>query len=233
MKVERTEVKQKTIEVVPAILRTSFEAIEKEWGMIVNASPYVQLDVIDGVFVGEGNFQDIARFAELGDNPKVELHMMVQPPADYVEQIMDLGPGRCVFHIEAFESDEALLFVYSKLREIPGIKLGVAINPNTPNERLEYLIDKIDYVLFMGVNPGSSGQPVEEVVFEKIKLFHTTHPNIPIAVDGHVGFDTAEKFVLAGATILCSNSAIFKGGDPVENMKQLKLVGEAALADLT
>lgn len=217
------------LEIVPAILSPSFETMARHWAAVIDEVDHVQLDVTDGIFAGAGTFRDIARFAELGDLAKMELHLMVQPPADYVNAVMLLKPARCAFHLEAFESIEALTFVYQKLREVSGIELGLALNPATPYTRIEPVLNLIDYVLFLGVYPGQFGQSLAPEVPKKISAFHAMHPHFPIAVDGHVGRDTIEIFVQSGARILCIHSAIFGSGVPKENIIQLRLLAEAAL----
>ncbi|MEX1111886.1 MAG: hypothetical protein WEC84_00325 [Candidatus Andersenbacteria bacterium] len=217
-----------SIEIVPAILRKTFEGIQEDWNLIEDAALHIQLDVTDGIFAGEGTFREVREFKKLRDSDKIELHMMVHTPANFVDDIIDLNPARCVFHLEAFEGTNDIEFVYKKLREGTQSELALALNPDSPNERLEEHLSLIDYVLFMGYNPGWANQPINPVVYTKIGQFKDKHPDIRIAVDGHVTKDTVEDYVKAGATILCSNTAIFGGSDPVENYKQLQLLAQAA-----
>ncbi len=215
-----------TIEVVPAILRTTFEKIQEDWKAVADAAEHIHIDIIDGVFAGDTGFLDIMRLADLPVH-KIELHMMVQTPGDFVDDVIDLNPGRCVFHIEAFHGKLDLPFVYNTIGEYTSTELGLAINPDTDLTRLEEYLPIIQYILFMGYNPGRANQAVNESVFEKIQTFHTEHPNIAIAVDGHVGKDTIEQYVQAGATTLCANTAIFTAGNPTENLQQLTLLANS------
>lgn len=216
------------VEIVPAILRATLEGIVHDWQAIEPVAQHIQIDVTDGVFAGDGTFRDVRFFKRLTSSQKIELHMMVQRPSEYVDDVIDLMPARCVFHLEAFSGEEHIGDVYGRLRrEIPQTELALAINPETPTERLEEYLPFIDYAFFMGYNPGWAGQPVNPNVFPKIAQFHSKYIEIPIAVDGHVGKDTIENFVKAGARILCANSSIFKEGDPRENYEQLKLFAHA------
>lgn len=219
----------KNVEVVPAVLRSTFEKIEADWNIIREGTSHIQIDITDGVFAGDGSFREVQRFKRLIDSEKCELHMMVQTPGSYVDDVIDLNPARCVFHLEAFAGQGDIQFVYEKLREGTSAELALALNPTTPNERLEEHIKLIDYVLFMGYNPGWANQPIDPGVYRKIAEFKAKHKNMPVAVDGHVDKETVEPYVRAGASILCANTSIFGRGNPTENLKQLQLLAEAAL----
>ncbi|MEK7499628.1 MAG: hypothetical protein AAB649_03410, partial [Patescibacteria group bacterium] len=136
--------------------------------------------------------------------------------------------ARCVFHIEAFQGKLDLPFVYNTIGEYTSSELGLAINPGTSIERLDEYLPIIQYILFMGYQPGIANQPINPSVFEKIATFHKHHPNIKISVDGHVTADTISDYVKAGANMLCANTAVFGTGDPRENIKQLELIAQMA-----
>ena len=218
-----------SIEIVPAVLRKTFEGVAEDWEQVYQHVRHVQIDVTDGVFAGDGTFRDIARLKQLPHSEKIELHMMVQRPSEELPGIIDLAPARCVFHLEAFTGPEDIRDVYEQLRSsTPHTQLALAINPETPAERLGDYMDLLDYVLFMGYNPGFAGQPVDPTVFRKIAAFREQQPHIPLAADGQVNKETIPDYVRAGISILCANSSIFKEGDPVENIRQLELVAQGA-----
>lgn len=219
------------VEIVPAVLRASYENIEHDWNIVCAVAEHIQIDITDGVFAGEGTFREVRRFKQLKNSAKCELHMMVHSPGSYVDDIIDLNPARCVFHLEAFSGTQDLQFVYEKLRESTQSELALALNPESPNERLEDYLSLIDYVLFMGYNPGWANQPINPVVYRKIGAFKDMHSDVKVAVDGHVDKTTIEPYVKAGASILCANTSIFKLGDPIENYKQLQLLAEAAVSE--
>jgi ribulose-phosphate 3-epimerase len=219
------------VEIVPAILRKTFEAIQKDWESVVSAASHIQIDVTDGIFAGDGTWQDIKRFKQLPGAHKIELHMMVHTPGNYVQDILDLNPARCIFHIESFAGTTDAGYIVEKMRAESSIELGLAINPESPTQWLEEQIDRLHFVLFMGYNPGYAGQPLNMFVYNKIREFCAAHPDIPVEVDGHVSKETVEEYVRAGARRLAANTAIFGQGNPVENMKHLQLLGQAALEE--
>ncbi len=223
------------IEIIPAILRKTFEKISEDWNRVAHVAEHIHVDFTDGIFAGDKGFLDITRLQDLPaispddlPNRKAELHMMVQTPADYVDDIIELNPGRCIFHIEAFSGSLDLPFVYNTIGEHTSTDLGIAINPDTPIERLKEYLPIVQFVLFMGYKPGRANQLMDTKVFEKIRSFHEQHPNIVISADGHVGKDTVPSYVQAGATLLCANTAIFGEGDTTENMHQLELLAHIA-----
>jgi len=216
-----------SIEIVPAILRRSYERITEDWAKVHELVTHIQIDVTDGVFAGDGTFREIRQFKRLPNSEKIELHMMVHNPDHYTDDIIDLNPARCAFHIEAFADGGHIKTVYQQLRSQTRSELGIAINPQTPWQWLEEHLPLIDYVLFLGVKPGWGGATIETNVFHSIAAFHDQHPSVKIAVDGSVNRSTVSKFVLAGASILCVNSAIFNGAAPRTNITLLQTAAEA------
>lgn len=216
------------VELVPAILRKTWEGIAQDWNKIVHLPDHIQIDVTDGIFAGDRSFRDLKRFKQLPESQKIELHMMVHTPGHYAEGITDLNPARVIFHIESFNGTDDVRNFYTDLRHVTSAELALAINPETPVGYLDEHIDLVDYVLFMGYNPGWANQPLNPIVYTKMAEFRGHHPHVKIAVDGHVGQETIKQFVHAGATILCANTAIFGRGDPAENYRQLAVLAQAA-----
>ncbi|HSX24740.1 MAG TPA: hypothetical protein VLG69_02135 [Candidatus Andersenbacteria bacterium] len=219
------------VEIVPAILKQTYEEIASEWEKVISVAQHIHIDVTDGVFAGNKSFLDIPRLADLpassaGDSAasRVELHMMVETPADYIDDIIELNPGRCIFHIEEFLGTMDLPFVYNTIGEHTSSEMGIAINPETDTALLTEYLPIVQYVLFMGYKPGFAGQDVNTEIFKKISDFHALYPAIKIAADGHVDKETIQHYVHAGASICCANTAIFGTGNPEENIKQLKLL---------
>lgn len=220
---------QVAVEIVPAILRRTWEGIQQDWEQVHASAHHVQIDITDGVFAGDGTFRDIRTFKRLHESEKIELHMMVHTPGNFVDDVIDLNPARCIFHVESFAGTGDIEFVYKKLRQETQSQLALALNPASPNSWLEPHVPLVDYVLFMGYHPGWGGQAIDPMVFVKVGQFHEKYPNVPIAVDGHVDKETVELYVKAGARILCANSSVFGEGNPVENMKHLELLAQAAI----
>ncbi len=209
-------------------MRATWEGIAQDWAKIVDVAGHIQIDITDGIFAGDGTFRHIREFKKLPKSEKIELHMMVHTPGIFVDDIIDLNPARCVFHVESFTGTNDIAHVYQKLRETTQTELALALNPDSPLAWLEEQVTLLDYVLFMGYNPGWANQPLDERVYMKIGQWRAAHPDMPIAVDGHVSKDTIEPYVKAGATILCANTSIFGKGDPKENLRQLQLLAEGA-----
>lgn len=220
--------KSMSVEIVPAILRKTFEDIQADWEKIHSVAKHIQIDITDGIFAGDKSFLDLRRLQKL--NPaQLELHLMVHTPANFVDDVLDILPARCIFHVESFAGTHDLKFIYTKLREAKQIQLALALNPESPTAWIEEQLPLVNYVLFMGYNPGWANQPINPIVFNKIKEFHAKHKDLPIAVDGHVDKTTVEHYVKSGARILCANTAIFDAGDPKENYEQLRLLAEASV----
>ena len=216
------------IEIVPAILRKTWEKIEEDWQKIYKLPDHVQIDITDGIFAGDGTFREIKRFKRLPESQKIELHMMVHTPSNFVEDIIDLSPARVIFHLEAFEGTNDIQSVYKTLREKTQAQLALGLNPESPNDRLEEYLKLIDYVLFMGYNPGYANQPINPAVYMKIGQWYDKHPGMPIAADGGVRKESVPDYVRAGATILCANTSIFGSGDQRENYEQLRVLANSA-----
>ncbi|MBI3255696.1 MAG: hypothetical protein HYZ63_01880 [Candidatus Andersenbacteria bacterium] len=219
----------RTIEIVPAILRRTWEGIQEDWEKIYTAAQHIQIDITDGIFAGDGSFRELRMFKRLPQSEKIELHMMVHTPSNFVDDIIDLNPARCVFHVEAFAGTGDIEFVYKKLQQETQTDLALALSPASPNEWLYGHVALLHYVLFMGYAPGWAGQALDPKVFVKIGQFKEQYPQMLIAVDGHVDKGTIPDYVKAGATILCANSSVFKEGSPIENLRQLELIAKAAL----
>lgn len=220
------------IEIVPAILRRTFEKVEHDWNLVRDIADHIQIDVTDGIFAGDGTFRDISKFKQLARSDKAEIHMMVHRPAYYVDSLIDLNPARIIFHLEAFAGFGDLVSVYEKMRGDTQSELALAINPSSPSERMDEYLTLLDYVMFLGVDPGYANQPFDQSVYRKIGSWRDKHKRITIAVDGHVNKETIGPLVKAGANVLCVNTAIFEEGDPLENMRQLKLLALSARGGL-
>ena len=214
--------KSRPVEVVPAILRKTFEGILADWQKIYREVDHIQIDITDGVFAGEGTYRELRHFKQLPESQKCELHLMIHSPTNFLVDAIDVAPARCVFHLESFTGTDDLQFVYNTLKhDAPQTERGLALNPESPNEWLDEYVPLVNYAMFMGYNPGWANQPINPIVYKKIAAFKAKYPTIPIAVDGHVTLETVKPYIEAGASILCANTAIFGSGDPVENYKQL------------
>lgn len=223
--------KAPAVEIIPAILHPTWEQIAADWERVRDAAAHIHIDITDGIFAGDAAWRDIRRLKQLPESEKIELHLMVHTPGNYVNDVVYLSPARCIFHLESFSGTGELRSVFEKLRGETQSELALAINPETPAERLEEYLELVDYVLFLGVTPGWPGGEIHNAVYRKIGAWRAQHPDVTIAADGHVTKETVEIYVRAGANILCANTAIFGAGNPVENMQQLTLLAQGALTD--
>ena len=219
------------VEVAPAILHATYEALEQDWNAIQALVSHIQIDITDGIFAGDPSFKDIQRLKQLVNSQKADLHLMVHTPGQYVDDIINLNPARCVFHVEAFAGAENLKNVYEKLRASTQTELGLALNPDSPLDWLEEHLSLVNFILFMGYNPGRANQPINPAVYTKLAAFRSTHPGVRLAVDGHVDRETVTDYVKHGATILYANTSIFGTGNPQESLRQLQLLAESATTE--
>jgi ribulose-phosphate 3-epimerase len=190
---------------------TAFRETSVEW---------LHIDVMDGAFVPNMQLgaDYVHQLRDLSDIP-LDIHIMTYAPGDKVDWF-DPKPGEYVsIHYEATPHPQRVL---AKIRD-KGAKPMIALNPATPIESIEYLLDDIDAVLIMTVNPGYAGQKLIPSTIDKIANLRTFldkrgYPDIEIEADGNVSIPNAKKMVTAGANILVlGSSAIFKKDTPLHN----------------
>jgi ribulose-phosphate 3-epimerase len=169
--------------------------------------PWLHLDIMDGVFVPNISF-GIPVVQTLRKHTKMffDAHLMITEPEKYIERFIEAGADGITFHIEATEKPLECIELIKK----HGKKAAVAINPDTPIERIKDLIDKVDMVLAMTVFPGYGGQKYIESVNEKVKeLRRITGPDFNIQVDGGVNAENLPTVLEAGANIIVAGTAVF------------------------
>ena len=203
------------IQVIPAILETDFDAIVKKAAISKTLSPITQLDVMDGIFVPNTTFSDPQKIAEI--DCTFELHLMITKPEMFVAQWDIPNVQRMIVHYEALANVQHVIDQIKKM----GKEVGIALNPGTPSHALDDVIDQLDMVLVMGVQPGFAGQKFEYDVLEKIKELKGMRSDIVIAVDGGVNMWTRDRIVEAGATVLDVNSSLWGASDPVAAYTEL------------
>lgn len=211
--------------VAPSLLSANFLHLEDEVKAVSEAgADLLHIDVMDGHFVPNLTFGPCV-IKELQNISKVPLdvHLMVQNPAKFVEYFLPLKPKFITFHLEA-ENHPIRLCEYLRQN---GILAGVVLNPHTPVSNLKHLIEFMDIVLLMSVNPGFSGQKFLALVFDKIKelreLIDKKNAKVFIEVDGGVNGLNASKLDEAGADILVAGSYIFSSKDYKAAISSLKL----------
>lgn len=208
------------VEVIPAVLANSPEEFEKMIRLVAPYAARVHLDIADGIFVPN---ETIKGYLELDLAPadlKYDVHLMVKNPLDQLSHWDRENTDRFIVHIESEDIEKTIV----ELRSM-GKSVGIAVNPDTSNEKVEPFLAMADFVQFMTINPGFQGREFLDHVLEKIADFRKKHPEIVIAVDGGINPVTAAIAVKAGASVLVSGSFIIKSGDAGKAINQLKSVG--------
>ncbi|MCE7054548.1 ribulose-phosphate 3-epimerase [Algoriphagus sp. AGSA1] len=210
--------------IAPSILAADFANIQEEVEML-NASQadYIHVDIMDGVFVPNISFglpvtEAIHRHAK----KPLDVHLMIVSPDNYLEAFRNAGAEVISVHYEACTHLHRTLQAISSL----GAKAGVAINPHTPVELLSDVINNIDVVCVMSVNPGFGGQKFIENTYSKISrlkdLILAKDADTKIEIDGGVTLHNAPQLVASGADILVAGSFVFNSKDPIETIRELK-----------
>lgn len=197
----------------PSLLSVDFGHIADEIEMIDKAgAQYVHLDVMDGAFVPNISFgAPVIKGIRNTTDRVFDVHLMIEEPARYLNDFKDAGADIVTVHAESCRHLHSTIMQIKAL----GMKAGVALNPATPVSVLDYILQDIDMVLVMSVNPGFGGQSFIPSSLDKIrevkKLIDDRELNVDIEVDGGVKLENLKEVLAAGANVIVAGSAIFKG----------------------
>lgn len=212
--------------IAPSILSADFSHLNEEIISLTSAgADILHLDIMDGHYVPNLTFGYvlIEAISQLTPLP-LDAHLMVTNPADYVDRLAAMGISYLSFHPETVFHPHRLI----QQIKAAGIKAGIALNPGIPVTNLSELLQDLDYVLLMSVNPGFSGQKFIPAIIDKVHalkaLIQDNNPNVLIQVDGGVGLQNYRQLVSAGADILVSASYIFSSPDYATAIRSLKNV---------
>ena len=212
------------IKISPSMLSADFANLGAELQQITkDGADYIHLDVMDGSFVPNitiGN-EVIKSLRKHSDLP-FDTHLMIDNPDKHIEAFVKAGSDIITVHQEACTHlDRTLSLIKSY-----GVKAGVSLVPSTPADTLDYIMDKVDLILVMSVNPGFGGQKFIPSQLDKIaqirQKINATGRDIDLQVDGGINEQTAPAVIAAGANVLVSGSYIFKSGDYKKAMEILR-----------
>ena len=210
--------------VSPSLLSADFLHLSKDIEMVNRSqADWFHLDIMDGVFVPNISYglPVVSQIKKIATKP-LDVHLMIVQPERYVEAFHKAGADILTVHYEA------CTHLHRTIQQIKaqGMKAGVSLNPHTPVSLLEDVIEDIDVVLLMCVNPGFGGQSFIEQTINKVdklkKLIMESNSHTLIEIDGGVNFETGKRLVNAGADALVAGSFVFNSPDPEANIKGLK-----------
>ena len=208
----------------PSLLACDFGNIQRDVEMLNNsAADWLHIDIMDGVFVPNISFGfPVMEAMNKHANKPLDVHLMIVNPDQYIETFVKAGAEIITVHYEACPH------LHRTIQHIKsfGIKAGVALNPHTPVHLLEDIIEDLDLVLIMSVNPGFGGQKfiphaIKKVADTKV-LIQSKNSNALIEVDGGVNSENAPLLVSAGADALVAGSFVFNSANPSETIEKLK-----------
>lgn len=218
---------QEDVRIAPSILAADYLRLGEALSSISSAD-LVHFDVMDGAFVPNLSFgPDMLVQVKAATSLPLDVHLMICDPDRRFERYLDAGADLLTFHYEAqTHAARTIAAIHER-----GAKAGIALNPGTPASVLECLIDEVDLVLVMSVNPGFGGQAFIEGALAKIasvRALAEAHGVCPlIEVDGGVGVANAGRIVRSGADVLVAGSSVFRSADPASAIADLRAAGRA------
>lgn len=218
------------VKISPSILGADFLRLGEQIASISNAD-FVHYDVMDGHFVPNLSFgPDILRHVASTTDVPIDAHLMISNPDTDAVRYVQAGASMVTFHMEATNHAHRVLYAIKDA----GAQAGVVLNPSTPIIALDAIIEDVDMVLLMSVNPGYGGQCYIETTYRKLRqlraLCFERGVEPLIEVDGGVTLDNVADVCAAGANVIVAGSAVFRSPDPAKAVEDLRAAGRAGLA---
>lgn len=212
-------------EVVPAILTNDPDALKTMVNQAEGFTSYVQFDIMDGQFVPSRSITH-QHLAALNVRLKWEVHLMANNPESYVADFEQAGAQKVVFHYEATSSPREVI---SQVKGL-GLRVGLAVNPETSVSTIYPLVAEVDSVLFLTVNPGFYGSQFIPQVLDKVKELRSSAPTMEIGVDGGIKESNIAQVAQVGVDIIYVGSAIFLQPQPGESFRHLQKLANKSIS---
>ncbi len=221
---DKSRLKEKKIKIAPSVLSADFSNLREQLLAVERGgADLLHIDIMDGHFVPNITFGPfiVDAIHRCTDLP-LDVHLMIENPDQYIDAFIDAGSDLLSVHVEEVTHLNRTI-KYIKDR---GILAGVVLNPSTPLNTLDYILEYTDFVLLMSVNPGFGGQSFIDNTGKKIRqlkeIINNKALDVEIEVDGGIGLENAKEIAECGATIIVSGSGIFKTNNPEETVRKMQ-----------